>query len=489
MSTTLLGRWFRLSLSVQLVLATLLAVLPLVVALSYAALSLGRQIREQHQLVLSMAALNHLDASVSEQVKGLERAARQYRLLREPRFRQRYDDRLAELERSHGELIAMPGLDTEPEVLRRLLEVMEALGVRLGPEFGNGGEQEDLQPLLQQAYDLSALLSQQIGERLRTSLSTGEQRFNATLGHLFVIGVLAIPGTVLLVTIGTLAISAPVRRLAQAIRNLGYRRWQQPVAINGPAELLELGEWLDWMRRKLLASENRSQALLQHITHELKSPLAAITEASSLLADGVPGDLTPAQQRVLEILRSNAAHLHELIRQLLSYNAVNQRDGDCREPVDLKALCARQQAQLEGMGEGMGGDHQIRWRYPDRSLTVTADPLALQMVVANLLSNAFHYSPRAGEIRVDWGEEDSSWWLSVSDEGPGIPAGELPNIFKLFYRGAINRERSGEGSGIGLAIVEECVKAMGGKVRVQSAPGEGSSFRVECPRAKQELEG
>jgi two-component system sensor histidine kinase GlrK len=482
MTTTVLGRWFRLSLSVQLVLATLLAVLPLVVALSYAALSLGRQIHEQHRLVLSMATLNHLDASVSEQVKGLERAARQYRLLREPRFRQRYEERLVELERSHGELTAMPGLDTEPEVLLRLLEVMTTLGVGLESEAGDNAEREDLQPLLQQAYALSAQLSQQIGERLRTSLSAGQQQFNATLGHLFLIGVLAIPGTVLLVAIGTLAIAAPVRRLAQAIRDLGYRRWQQPVVINGPAELLELGERLDWMRRKLVASENRSQALLQHITHELKSPLAAVTEASSLLADGVPGDLTPAQQRVLEILRRNAANLHELIRQLLSYNAINQRDGDCREPVDLQALCVGQQAQLEGIG----GDHQIRWHYPDRSLTVTTDPLALQMVVSNLLSNAFHYSPRAGEIRVDWGEDEGKWWLSVSDDGPGIPAAELPNIFKPFYRGAINRERSVEGSGIGLAIVEECVKTMDGSVRVKSVPGEGSCFRVECPCVEEE---
>ncbi len=362
MTTTLLGRWFRLSLSVQLVLATLLAVLPLVVALSYAALSLDRQIREQHQLVLSMATLNHLDASVSEQLKGLERSARQYRLLREPRFRQRYDDRLVELERNHGELTAMPGLDTEPEVLMRLLEVMATLGVRL-EEFGGNGELDDLQPLLQQAYELSAQLSHQIEERLRTSLNAGEQQFNATLGHLFLIGVLAIPGTVLLVAIGTLAIAAPVRRLAQAIRDLGHRRWQQPVVINGPAELLELGERLDWMRRKLVASEHRSQALLQHITHELKSPLSAVTEASSLLADGVPGDLTPAQQRVLEAPQCRqTARTHPPVAQL-------QRGQSTRRRLPRAGGSA---GAVLGTAGPIGG---YRWRPPD--------PLALSGPVAD----------------------------------------------------------------------------------------------------------
>lgn len=363
-------RRLRWSLSTQLVVATLLAVLPLVVAVSYAALSLDRQVHEQQRLVLSMATLNQLTVSVAEQVKELERTARQYRLLREPRFLERYGTHLEGLARNHETLAAMRGLDEESELLRRMLGLMQSLGARLAPErSGEGaveGEMRDLQPLLQQAYGLSDEFGGQIEARLRASLAAGEGQFDRTLRHLFIIGALAIPGTIFLVTIGTLAIAAPIRRLARAIRDIGHRRWQEPVAIGGPAEMLELGERLDWMRRKLVVSENRSQALSQHITHELKGPLAAITEAGALLAEGVPGELTSAQQRVIDILRSNAAHLHELILQLISYGAANQRDGrDAGQPVDLQALCSAQRTRLEETVD----DRRIRWRFPPAVLT------------------------------------------------------------------------------------------------------------------------
>lgn len=483
-----MGRWFQLSLSVQLVLATLLAILPLVVAVAYAAWSLGQQTRVQHQLVLSMAALNHLDASVSEQVKDLERAARQYRLLGETLFLERYHQRLEQLRRSHEHLATMPGLDAEPDVLRELLRVMEEVGWRLEaghssnaerPGSGDSidGELDELRPLLQQAYELSARLSELVGSRLQDSLRAGERQFNAIVWHLVLIGFLAIPGTVMLVAIGSLAIATPVRRLAQAIRDLGHRRWQQPVAIDGPADLLDLGERLDWMRRKLVSSENRSQALLQHITHELKSPLSAITEAGSLLADGVPGELTAAQQRVLEILQDNAQNLHELIRQLLSYNAVTHRNGTILEAVDLHVLCVEQKAKFEAIGKTSG----IRWVHPGTPLTVVADPLALQMIMSNLCSNAFHYSPCGGEIRIDWGTAGDNCWLSVADDGPGIAEAEQQSIFKPFVQGTARRRGSVKGSGIGLAIVDECVKAMGGSISVESRPGEGSCFRVAWP--------
>lgn len=480
-----LGRWFRLSLSVQLMLATLLAILPLVAAVAYAAVSLSQQTRVQQQRVLSMAALNHLDASVSEQLKGLERSARQYRLLREPQLHDRYRQRLEQLQGSYRRLAAMPGLDREAVILADLVRIMESVGEQLPAPAGTDAGLEDLQPELQQAYQRSGELSEHISAHLQTSLTAGEEQFDTVLRHLLLIGVLAIPGTVLLVAIGSLAIAKPIGRLERAIRDLGHRRWQEPVVINGPADLLDLGERLDWMRRKLLASENQSQALLQHITHELKNPLAAITEAGALLADGVTGDLTAGQQRVLEILQDNAENLHDLIQQLLAYNSVNHRDGMGLEAVELRAHCLKQLAKFAAIGP-----HQdVRWVLGERSLTVLADPLALEMIITNLFSNAVHYSPPGGEITVDWGLGQDGWWLTVADRGPGIPEAEHQRIFRPFVRGSAPRRGAVKGSGVGLAIVEECVKGMGGSIRVESQPGSGSCFRVECPVANRREPG
>jgi two-component system, NtrC family, sensor histidine kinase GlrK len=468
---------FRLSLSLQLVAAMLLAILPLVVAVAFAAWALAEQTRTQHQLVLSMSTLNQLDAAVSEQVRALERAARQYRLLREPRFQDRYKERLAQLRSNRDELASMDGLEAESATLIELVQALEQVGARLEPQGPSGGAPDDLQPLLQQAYELSAQLSAQVARRLEASLAAGEEQFNATFRRLVLIGSLAIPGTVLLVALGSLAIATPVRRLVRTIRNLGHRRWQEPIAIQGPAELQELGEWLDWMRRKLLASEQRSQAFMRYVTHELKNPLAAISEASSLLADEVPGDLSPAQQRVLAILQDKADTLDELIRQLLSYHMASQDDGTEREKIDLPVFCVDQQARFEVEGRARG----IRWLLQGPPLTVVANRVSMQMIVTNLYSNAIDYSPRNGEVCVEWGTDGDRCWLSVADQGPGIPEAEQRNIFKPFVRGTARRRGHVKGSGIGLAIVDQAVKALGGSVAVSSRPGEGSRFRVEWP--------
>ena len=325
------GLGFNSSMSQQLIIATVLAVLPLVLAVGYATWSLGQQTRLQHELVQAMASLNRLDASVSEQVKDLERSARQLHLLREPRFLELYLQRLAQLQRNQQRLKDLPILDNEQQTLAALVNLMSEVGVELEAGIPSGGEQGDLAPRFQQAYVLSSQLSQEIEAHLQKALTEGERKFDVIMWRLFVIGVLAIPGTVLLVVISGITIYRPIRRLSEAIRQLGHRQWGQPIAIDGPSDLIELGERLEWMRQQLLATEQQKHAFLRHITHELNSPLSAVMEAGALLADEVPGDLTDAQLRVLQILQRNAQSLQELIHQLLNYNSVthgNPRDAE-----------------------------------------------------------------------------------------------------------------------------------------------------------------
>lgn len=470
-------RWLRLSLRVQLVAATLLAVLPLVIAIAYAAWSLSLQTHAQHERVLAMAALNHLDVAVSEQLKDLERSARQYQLLGEPRFAELFHQKLEQLRANLDRLVRMPEAGEASVTLAALVGLMSSAGEHLVAGASHPARAQQVDGLLQRSYELSAELGSQIESAMQQSLAEGEEQFNAVVARLTLIGFLAVPGTVLLVAIGCLTISVPLRRLATAIHDLGLRRWQEPVSIRGPVDFVELGERLEWMRRELLTSEQHKQNFLRHITHELKSPLSAVMEAGALLAERIPGELTAAQQRVLEILQDNAESLQELIQQLLDYNAVTHGVERRVECVDVAARSAAQKARYEALAR----EQEIRWCLPPTSLPIKTDSLMLDMVLGNLVSNTFHFSPPGGEIRFDWGQDGHRWWWSVSDQGPGVPELERASIFEPFVQGRARRRGPLKGSGIGLAIVDECLRAMKGRVEISTPVGGGSCFRIECP--------
>ena len=125
--------------------------------------------------------------------------------------------------------------------------------------------------------------------------------------------------------------------------------------------------------------------------------------------------------------------------------------------------------------------NNIVWRLSGGQDTVVADQLALEMILSNLFSNAFHFSPSDSEITVEWAMDESRWWLAVTDQGPGIDPQDLNEIFQPFYQGRNKRRGPLKGTGIGLAIVRECTKTLGGEVQVHSALTIGSRFYLEFP--------
>jgi signal transduction histidine kinase len=112
---------------------------------------------------------------------------------------------------------------------------------------------------------------------------------------------------------------------------------------------------------------------------------------------------------------------------------------------------------------------------------IKADPLALESIFGNLLTNAINYTPEKGRIEVSLARTDSQVHIQVSDNGFGIEARHLEKIFERFYRVKTERTRYITGTGLGLPIARGLVEAMGGRIRVQSAPEQGSTFTVDLP--------
>src|SRR5690606_2987690 len=147
------------------------------------------------------------------------------------------------------------------------------------------------------------------------------------------------PLTLLSVACFTTLIAQPIRQVAHAIRRLGSGNFDDPISVSGPKDLQYLGHQLDWLRLRLTDLEQQKAKFLQHISHELKTPLTAIRESVDLLADGVVGPLNEQQSEIAGILRSNARQLQALIEDLLSFGtSQNHAPTLYLARLDMKAL-------------------------------------------------------------------------------------------------------------------------------------------------------
>lgn len=462
----------RLGLTHQWVGATLLALLPLSAAVLYGGWSISAQSQDLRQLVAQTQRIGRIEANILEKVTDVERSARQYTLLRTPRFLtflqndiKLLNDDVAKLQQT---LNAKSSRAKTDQFLFASLDLLAA--VEQTPD--------DLSTYLQRLKDQRDELVIYWDSYNRDQLDQAQQRFNNALKRLWIIGILALPGTLLLVTLSVVAVGAPLRRLAAAIHDLGHANWRDSIAIEGPRDLQALGENLEWMRQRLVLSEKQKQAFLQHITHELKAPLAAITEASRLLNEQYLGPATPGQIEVIKILLKNADDLHDLIQQLLNYNAVTEgllaafRSFDMRqvsEKVRNKILSSRPASTC-------------KWLIPEESFHVVSDEHIITMILSNLLSNAHDFSGEHGKVLVSWGEDRHHWWLIVQDNGPGISHEEVDEVFKPFFQGRARRNGSLKGSGMGLAIVDACTKLLGGRIKLSPSLKKGSRFTVYFPK-------
>ena len=150
-------------------------------------------------------------------------------------------------------------------------------------------------------------------------------------------------------------LARPFKRLEGAIRQLGENQLDEPVLISGPDDVRRLGQQLEWLRLRLLELDADKARFLRHVSHELKTPLAALREGVALLQDGVTGELTAGQREVAQILHHNTLQLQGEIEALLRFNAaafearqLQRRDTDLLALLEAQVEAQRLQWQAKG---------------------------------------------------------------------------------------------------------------------------------------------
>ncbi|MCS7177937.1 MAG: ATP-binding protein [Anaerolineae bacterium] len=215
------------------------------------------------------------------------------------------------------------------------------------------------------------------------------------------------------------------------------------------------------------------------VSHELKTPVATILGYAETLARPDAQWDTETVRELAGVIREEAQRLDRLITDLLDASRIQAGALPLkREEVDLEMLAHRVVHRFQSQTDR----HDIAVRFPSNFPLVVGDPLRLEQVLNNLVSNAIKYSPEGGRIRIRGEARPDEVIVSVSDEGIGIPATEQGRIFDPFYRVDETSVRQAGGVGLGLYLARAIVEAHGGRIWVESEPGKGSTFSFSLPR-------
>jgi signal transduction histidine kinase len=233
-------------------------------------------------------------------------------------------------------------------------------------------------------------------------------------------------------------------------------------------------------RAEALAELDRAKTVFfSNISHEFRTPLTLMLGPTQDLLAGRAGPLPEAARAELEALHRNAGRLLRLVNTLLDFSRLESgRLEASYAPTDFSVLCGDLAGSFRSAVERAG--LQLNVSCPPLSQPVYLDGELWEKVVLNLVSNAFKFTHK-GSISIRTLEREGCAVLEVRDTGTGIPAAELPRLFERFHRVKDAHARTHEGSGIGLALVHELVHLHGGRVRVDSTEGQGTTFTVEVP--------
>ena len=225
-----------------------------------------------------------------------------------------------------------------------------------------------------------------------------------------------------------------------------------------------------------IKTEQLRNTLLSSVSHDLRTPLAAITGAASSLLENDLDNAPNTRRELLQTIYEEGDRLNRLVGNLLqmtrleSGNLVVHKEWQPIEEV-IGAALARLEPQL--------AQHTVTTRLPPGLLMVPFDSVLIEQTLVNLLENAAKYTPPHTEIEISADANDGVATLSVADQGPGLPPGDEQRVFDKFYRGA-SRGRPG-GVGLGLAICRAIVEAHGGRIWVENRPDGGARFAFTLP--------
>jgi signal transduction histidine kinase len=293
---------------------------------------------------------------------------------------------------------------------------------------------------------------------------------------LWIAGLFGAALAILLGYLFTRQIVAPLDRVTTAARRVAQGDLTQRVETSGSGELAELGESFNQMAATLSRDQRLRQNMVADIAHELRTPLSILQGNVEAMLDGVLDTNTEN----LNSLHQETKLLSRLIEDLRTLSLAEA--GQLKfypQATDLKEVSSQ---VIDGFRTQFATKNlKVRLEATEDLPPAWVDSDRTAQVIRNLISNAFNYTPEGGSITLRLTPGSDGITVSVIDSGSGIPADDLPHVFNRLYRVDRSRTRSTGGSGLGLAIVKQLVEDQGGRVWVESQPGQGAAFSFLVP--------
>lgn len=268
---------------------------------------------------------------------------------------------------------------------------------------------------------------------------------------------------------------AEIASTAESISDSGDL--DQRIHLDGRTdEVGRLASSFNNMLERLQRSMEREKRFISDASHELRTPLSVISAQSEFAL--APGRAPEDKDAALEVIRARSDRAGQMLGQMLLLSRMDSQRLPLR----------RERLELSGLTEGVA--EELRERAGERdieilchaepNLQIDGDELLLMRMLTNLIQNAIQYGHPGGHIWIELRRSGNRARLSIADDGPGIAPEEQDRIWQRFYQVSKTAGRT-EGSGLGLPMVRWIAEAHGGKIGLESTPGEGSAFSVELP--------
>lgn len=247
----------------------------------------------------------------------------------------------------------------------------------------------------------------------------------------------------------------------------------------------ERNQALEAANEQLRQADRYKDEFLSVLSHELRTPINAITGFGSILDDEVPGPLTDEQHHYLKKMLSGADVLLSLINDLLDMSRIQAGKFVLSpRPMDFGAVVQEVIENIRPLAERKR--HEIVIEIEPELPTFSADDQRVAQILVNLLSNAIKFTPDEGHLKVRALRDEDYLFCEVSDTGIGIHEADLPKLFQRFTQLDSSSTREAGGTGLGLAITKTLIESHGGTLGVQSEKGKGSRFWFRLPMRSME---
>jgi len=475
-----------LSLKSLIVLGFVIAVIPLFLAVMYAAFgmretsALGRTINFQ---VFEQTKAIRL---VLQKTGDIERKARLFVLLSDPALRQPYEQQSYESTRASFKeaLSVLLKLHVDNKIALLVNELSEKESLIYQQIIGAAGENNLKLPVddaFQGLRESSHSLSREFENHVDHQFNELRRQSESLEQGLLIKGAVLLAVSFIFIAILLAVLSRSMRQLDTSIRRLGSGELDEPIDVAGPSDLRYLGTRLEWLRTHLLDLEVSKQQFMHNVAREIDLPLERIRGVAELLVYEADEEPDSTRQDIARRLCNNIDKLKTVSEELLRYSQINS----------IPELNRKQTVNIEVLLESVIEDFQPRLQAKSISLKKLVRPVEisgiqeqLRSIIEQLLSNAVKYSPANGEIRIMLRDSGTQMELEVEDEGPGIDPNERQHVFEPFFRGkTAEGDDNVEGPGLGLAIVKEYVTNHQGKVDIIDSrqDQQGARIRVQLP--------